>query len=168
MGKVSTKVDVFSYGIVLMELLTGQMALDESQPEERRYLAEWFWRIKSSKEKLVEAIDPAIEVSEETFESICTVTDLAGYCTAREPNHRPDMSHAVNVLAALVEKWRPVDDEFDTFTGIDLNQPLTQMLKDWKEAEGEDFSYDSLQDSKGSIPARPTGFAHSFTSADAR
>ncbi|KAF7823189.1 receptor-like kinase TMK3 [Senna tora] len=168
MGKITTKVDVFSYGVVLMELLTGLMALDESRTEERRYLAEWFWRVKSSKEKLMEAIDPALEASDETFESICIIADLAGHCTAREPNHRPDMSHAVNVLAALVEKWRPVDDDLDTFTGIDLSQPLPQMLKDWKEAESKDFSYDSLQDSKGSIPARPTGFAHSFTSADAR
>lgn len=167
MGKITTKVDVFSYGVVLMELLTGLMALDESRSEETRYLADWFWRIKSSKEKLMAAIDPALEASEETFESICIIADLAGHCTAREPHHRPDMSHAVNVLAALVEKWRPVDDEFDSFTGIDLSQPLPQMLRIWKEAESRDDSYAS-QDSKGSIPARPTGFADSFTSADAR
>ncbi|KAJ1440757.1 Protein kinase-like domain superfamily [Sesbania bispinosa] len=168
MGKITTKVDVFSYGVVLMELLTGLMALDESRPEESRYLAEWFWQIKSSREKLMSAIDPALEASEETFESISIVAELAGHCTAREANHRPDMGHAVNVLSALVEKWRPVDEEFDYGCGIDYTQPLPQMLKIWKEAEGKDTSYTSLEDSKGSIPARPAGFADSFTSADAR
>ena len=153
-----------------MELLTGLMALDESRPEESRYLAEWFWRIKSSKEKLMAAIDPALEATEETFESISIVAELAGHCTAREAHHRPDMSHAVNVLAALVEKWRPVDDELDYYySGIDYTRPLPQMLKIWKEAESKEFSYAaSLEDSRGSIAARPAGFADSFTSADAR
>ncbi|KAK7371200.1 hypothetical protein VNO78_36768 [Psophocarpus tetragonolobus] len=169
MGKITTKVDVFSYGVVLMELLTGLVALDESRPEESRYLAEWFWRIKSSKEKLMASIDPILEASEETFESISIVAELAGHCTAREAHHRPDMSHAVNILAALVEKWQPVDDELDCYSGIDYTRPLPQMLKIWKEAESNDFSHaSSLENSRSSIAARPLGFADSFTSADAR
>ena len=73
MGKITTKVDVFSYGLVLMELVTGLAALDEERPEECRYLAEWFWRIKSSKEKLMDAVEPTIDATEETFESISIV-----------------------------------------------------------------------------------------------
>ncbi|KAJ6299767.1 hypothetical protein OIU76_020702 [Salix suchowensis] len=168
MGKITTKVDVFSYGVVLMELLTGLTALDEERSEESRYLAEWFWRIKSSKEKLMAAIDPALNVDEETFESISTIAELAGHCTSRDPNHRPDMGHAVNVLGPLVEKWKPVNDESEDFYGIDYNQPLPQMLKVWQDADSTGLSYTSLSDSKGSIPARPAGFAESFTSADGR
>jgi serine/threonine protein kinase len=167
MGKITTKVDVFSFGVVLMELLTGLMALDEGRSEESRYLAEWFWRIKSSKQKLMAAIDPTLDADEETFESISLVAELAGHCTAREPNHRPDMGHAVNVLSLLVEKWKPINDESDCLSGIDCSLPLPQMLKVWQETEYE-ASHTSLDDSKGSIPARPTGFAQSFTSADGR
>lgn len=167
MGKITTKVDVFSFGVVLMELLTGLMALDESRSEESRYLAEWFWRIKSSKERLMAAIDPALNANEEIFESISVISDLAGHCTVREPNHRPDMSHAVNVLSLLVEKWKPMTDESEYISGIDYNLPLPQMLKVWQEAESN-VSYTSIDSSKGSIPARPTGFADSFTSADGR
>ncbi|CAN6557338.1 unnamed protein product [Malus baccata var. baccata] len=107
MGKITTKADVFSFGVV--------------------YLAEWFWQIKSSKEKLVAAIDPTLEVKEETFESISIIAELAGHCTAREPSHRPEMGHAVNVLSLLVEKWKPVEDESDCLSGIDYNHPLPQM-----------------------------------------
>ncbi|KAG6772404.1 receptor protein kinase TMK1-like [Populus alba x Populus x berolinensis] len=167
-GKITTKVDVFSFGVVLMELLTGLMALDEDRPEESQYLAAWFWRIKSDKQKLRAAIDPALDVKDETFESISIIAELAGHCTAREPNQRPDMGHAVNVLAPLVEKWKPLDDDTEDYCGIDYSLPLNQMVKGWQEAEGKDLSYVDLEDSKSSIPARPTGFAESFTSADGR
>ncbi|KAK8632584.1 hypothetical protein V6N13_072974 [Hibiscus sabdariffa] len=167
-GKITTKADVFSFGVVLMELLTGLTALDDDRPEETQYLAAWFWHIKSDKEKLRAAVDPAIDVKDETLDSISIIAELAGHCTAREPSQRPDMGHAVNVLAPLVEKWKPLDDDYDDYCGIDYSLPLNQMVKDWQEAEGKDFSYLDLEDSKGSIPARPTGFAESFTSADGR
>ncbi|KAI4310605.1 hypothetical protein MLD38_035571 [Melastoma candidum] len=167
-GKITTKADVFSFGVVLMELLTGLMALDEERPEESQYLVGYFWNIKSDREKLMAAIDPVLDREDETFESISVIAELAGHCTTREPSQRPDMSHVVNVLAPLVEKWRPFDDDTEEYSGIDYSMPLNQMVKDWQEAEGEDASFMDLEDSKGSIPARPTGFAESFTSSDAR
>ncbi|OIT31477.1 PREDICTED: receptor-like kinase TMK3 [Nicotiana attenuata] len=167
-GKITTKADVFSFGVVLMELLTGMMALDEDRTEESQYLVAWFWNIKSTKEKLMAAIDPALDVKEEIIESISTLAELAGHCTAREPGQRPDMGHAVNVLSPLVEKWKPLEDDPEEYCGIDYSLPLNQMVKGWQESEGKDLSYVDLEDSKGSIPARPTGFAESFTSADGR
>ncbi|KAL7174615.1 hypothetical protein ACSBR2_033789 [Camellia fascicularis] len=167
-GKITTKADVFSYGVVLMELLTGLVALDEQRSEENRYLAEWFWQIKANREKLISAIDPSLDAKEEIFDSIYAIAELAGHCTARDPNHRPDMGHAVNMLAPLVEKWKPFNGETEEYSGIDYNLPLPEMLKGWQEAETKNFSSTSLEDSKGSIPARPAGFAESFTSADAR
>ncbi|GAB2273108.1 hypothetical protein Dimus_007914 [Dionaea muscipula] len=169
MGKITTKVDVFSFGVVLMELLTGLMALDEDRAEEKQYLAAWFWRIKSDKEMLMAAIDPSINVKEETNESIVTIAELAGHCTAREPTQRPDMSYAVNILAPLVEKWKPVDDDSKDFSEIDYSLPLHQMVKGWQESDGkDDTSMMDLEYSKDSIPARPAGFAESFTSSDGR
>ncbi|KAL2229263.1 receptor protein kinase TMK1 [Sesamum indicum] len=167
-GKITTKADVFSFGVVLIELLTGMMALDEGRPEESRYLVAWFWQIKSSKEALTAAIDSALDMKDETFESISIISELAGHCTAREPGQRPDMGHAVNVLASLVEKWKPHRDDTEEYCGIDYSLPLKQMVKDWKEAEGKEVSCVELEDSKGSIPARPAGFAESFSSADGR
>ncbi|KAJ6817192.1 receptor protein kinase TMK1-like [Iris pallida] len=168
-GKITTKADVFSFGVVLMELITGLTALDEKRSEERRHLASWFNDLKSDKEKFQFAIDPSLELTEETFESIFTVVELAGHCTAREPNQRPDMGHAVSVLGPLAEKWKPVKEEQEGTAGIDLQQPLLQMVKGWQ-ADDDSTSGTSAghDDSKGSIPVRIPGFADSLTSADGR
>lgn len=174
-GRVTTKVDVFSFGVILMELITGRKALDESQPEESMHLVTWFRRMHLNKDTFRKAIDPAIDQSEETLASVSTVAELAGHCSAREPYQRPDMGHAVNVLSSLVELWKPSDECSEDIYGIDLDMSLPQALKKWQAYEGTSHmdssssSYlPSLDNTQTSIPTRPYGFAESFTSSDGR
>ncbi|BBN04902.1 hypothetical protein MPTK1_3g08670 [Marchantia polymorpha subsp. ruderalis] len=144
-GRVTTKADVFSFGVVLMELITGRRALDETQAEENMHLVTWFRRMNASKDSFTKAIDSSIEVTEDSFRSILIVAELAGHCTAREPYQRPDMGHAVNVLAPLVEQWKPTDLDEDE-GGIDLEMTLPQALKQWQMYE--DSSMSGLDDTK--------------------
>ncbi|WZZ06233.1 hypothetical protein YC2023_092154 [Brassica napus] len=175
-GRVTTKVDVYSFGVILMELITGRKSLDESQPEESIHLVSWFKRMFINKESsFKKAIDPTIDLDEETLASVHTVAELAGHCCAREPYQRPDMGHAVNILSSLVELWKPADQNPEDIYGIDLDMSLPQALKKWQAYEGRsdlESSTSSLLPSLGntqmSIPSRPYGFAESFTSVDGR
>lgn len=175
-GRVTTKVDVFSFGVILMEIITGRKALDESQPEESMHLVTWFKRMHINKETFRKAIDPALDLDEETLSSISTVAELAGHCCAREPYQRPDMGHAVNVLSSLVELWKPTETTSDDIYGIDFDMSLPQALKKWQAFEGSSHADSSasssfvasLDNTQTSIPTRPYGFAESFTSADGR
>ena len=173
---MTTKVDVFSFGVILMELMTGRKALDETQPEDSMHLVTWFRKMSINKDSFRMAIDSAMELNEETLASIHTVAELAGHCCAREPYQRPDMGHAVNVLSSLVELWKPSDQNSEDIYGIDLDMSLPQALKKWQAYEGRSQMESSasssllpsLDNTQTSIPTRPYGFADSFTSADGR
>ena len=164
---------MFSFGVILMEMITGRRALDDSQPEDSMHLVTWFRRMHINKDTFRKIIDSTIDLDEETLASISTVAELAGHCTAREPYQRPDMSHVVNVLSSLVELWKPAEPNADDIYGIDLEMTLPQALKKWQAFEGSNIDGSSSFATSGdntqtSIPTRPSGFADSFTSADGR
>ncbi|XP_031404708.1 receptor-like kinase TMK4 [Punica granatum] len=169
-GRVTTKVDVYAFGVVLMELITGRKALDDSVPDERSHLVTWFRRVLINKENIPKAIDQYLNPDEETMESIYKVAELAGHCTAREPFQRPDMGHAVNILGPLVEQWKPTRHEEEDGYGIDLHLSLPQALQRWQADEGTSRMFDSMSfsQSQSSIPAKPSGFPDSFHSSDCR
>ncbi|KAJ6384358.1 hypothetical protein OIU78_027632 [Salix suchowensis] len=48
-GRVTSKVDVFAFGVVLMEIITGRKAVDDTRPEEVAHLVTWFRRILTTK-----------------------------------------------------------------------------------------------------------------------
>lgn len=167
-GRVTTKVDVYAFGVVLMELITGKKALDDSVPDERSHLVTWFRRVLINKENVPKTIDQTLNPDEETMLSIYKVAELAGHCTAREPYQRPDMGHAVNVLVPLVEQWKPSIDTDESGYGVELNLP--RALQRWQNNEGTSttmFNDMSISQTQSSLNSKPP-FADSFGSTDCR
>lgn len=121
-GRVTTKVDVFSFGVILMELITGKKAIDATLPEDMVHLIPWFRRMHTNKDTFRTAIDETFGVDEETLASVSKVAELADHCCTGEPSQRPDMNHVVNILSSLVELWRPVELVYDDIYGINLNR----------------------------------------------
>ncbi|XVF65366.1 hypothetical protein PTKIN_Ptkin09bG0242600 [Pterospermum kingtungense] len=169
-GRVTRKVDVYAFGVILMEIITGRKALDESLPEEESHLVTWFRRVLINKDNISKMVDETIHCDDETMESIFKVAELAGHCTAREPNQRPEMGHAVNVLSPLVEHWKPTSQVDDENSGIDLHMSLPQALQKWQADEGTSTMYGdmSYSESQSSIPAKPSAFPDTFSSSDCR
>ncbi|CAL5430445.1 unnamed protein product [Camellia sinensis] len=114
-GRVTVKIDVFSFGVILLQLITGRKAVFQLEPQHDECidLVTWFRRIRIYKDSFQKAIDPTIDLDEETLASINTVAELASQCCAKKPLQRPDMAHVVNVLSSLVELWKPLDPHCD-------------------------------------------------------
>jgi serine/threonine protein kinase len=41
LGELTTKVDVYSFGILLLEIISGRKSIDDTLPPEEMYLVKW-------------------------------------------------------------------------------------------------------------------------------
>ncbi|KAF1880233.1 hypothetical protein Lal_00048868 [Lupinus albus] len=96
-GHLLVKSDVYSYGVVLLELLTGRKPVDMSQPSGQENLVTWARPILRVKERLEELADPRLEgrYPKEDFVRVCTI---AAACVAPEAGQRPTMGEVVQSL----------------------------------------------------------------------
>ncbi|XP_022934861.1 receptor-like serine/threonine-protein kinase ALE2 isoform X2 [Cucurbita moschata] len=96
-GHLLIKSDVYSYGVVLLELLTGRKPVDMSQPSGQENLVTWARPILRDKERLEELPDPRLggKYPKEDFVRVCTI---AAACVAPEAGQRPTMGEVVQSL----------------------------------------------------------------------
>lgn len=96
-GHLLVKSDVYSYGVVLLELLSGRKPVDLSQPPGQENLVAWARPLLTSKVGLETIIDPAMR-SEISSDSLAKVAAIASMCVQPEVSHRPFMSEVVQAL----------------------------------------------------------------------
>lgn len=99
-GHLSTKSDVYSYGVVLLELLTGKRVVDKSRSNRERNLVEWARPILRDQRKLPHIIDPRLE-RQFPIKGVLKVAALTYKCLSHHPNPRPNMSDVVKSLELL-------------------------------------------------------------------
>ncbi|OEL28693.1 G-type lectin S-receptor-like serine/threonine-protein kinase [Dichanthelium oligosanthes] len=94
---ISEKVDVYSFGIVVMEILCGRRNLDYSQPEEGRHLVSMVQE-KAKDDQLLDLIDSRSTDLELHLDEVFRVMKLALWCLQVDTSRRPSMSMVVKVL----------------------------------------------------------------------
>ncbi|KAF6175655.1 hypothetical protein GIB67_022657 [Kingdonia uniflora] len=106
-GKSSEKTDVFGYGIMLLELITGQRAFDLARlaNDDDVMLLDWVKGLLKEK-KLEMLVDPDLKgvyIDAEVEQLI----QVALLCTQGSPMDRPKMSEVVRMLEGdgLAERW---------------------------------------------------------------
>jgi serine/threonine protein kinase len=99
-GHIMVKSDVYSYGVVLLELLTGRKPVDMSQPQGQENLVTWARPLMLDPEKVEDLVDPRLGDAY-PFEDLLKVATIANACVHPDPARRPHMGEVVQKLRAL-------------------------------------------------------------------
>ncbi|KAG0566923.1 hypothetical protein M758_7G090500 [Ceratodon purpureus] len=97
LGQVSDKVDVYSFGVLCLEIISGRRNIDESLPQEQVYLTPWAWSLNESN-KLIELVDPTLHLNDDEMEDVQRVIKIALLCIQMASEKRPTMARIVSML----------------------------------------------------------------------
>ncbi|KAK6118336.1 hypothetical protein DH2020_047907 [Rehmannia glutinosa] len=95
-SRLTEKSDVYSYGIVLLELLTGWKPVDNESNLHHLILT------KAANNSVMDTVDPEISETCKDLGEVKKVFQLALLCTKRQPSDRPTMHEVVRVLGSLI------------------------------------------------------------------
>jgi serine/threonine protein kinase len=105
-GHLYVKSDVYGFGVVLLELLTGLRALDRNRPAHQQNLVEWARPYLSDHRRLTSLIDTRLGGQYPAKDAL-KAAKLAGKCLARDPMIRPSMAEVVTVLEGVEAMQAP-------------------------------------------------------------
>ncbi|KAG0535455.1 hypothetical protein BDA96_04G367800 [Sorghum bicolor] len=99
-GHLLVKSDVYSYGVVLLELLSGRKPVSISESKDPENLVTWARPLLSHKEGLEKLIDPSLD-GKFNFDNVAKVASIASMCVHTDPSQRPFMGEVVQALKLI-------------------------------------------------------------------
>ncbi|AQK95335.1 Receptor-like kinase LIP2 [Zea mays] len=101
-GQLTVKTDVYSFGVFILELITGRRAVDTSRPASEQILVNWVKPMLRDRKRYNELVDPHLR-GEYPEKDLSQAVGVAAMCLQEEASVRPYMSDAVVALGFLAE-----------------------------------------------------------------
>ncbi|XP_028202593.1 protein STRUBBELIG-RECEPTOR FAMILY 3-like isoform X3 [Glycine soja] len=99
-GSYTQQSDVFSFGVVMLELLTGRKSYEKSLPRGEQFLVRWAVPQLHDIDALSKMVDPCLKGTY-PMKSLSRFADIVSSCIQREPEFRPAMSEIVQDLLRI-------------------------------------------------------------------
>ncbi|KAF3442428.1 hypothetical protein FNV43_RR16344 [Rhamnella rubrinervis] len=125
-GQVTRKSDIYSFGVLLLEIVSGRSNTNRRLPPKEQYLLERAWNLYE-KGELEELVDISLN-GDVKIEEACRYLKISLLCTQDMPKLRPAMSTVVEMLAGQID----VDDKIISKPG------LFSEFMDQKDNRGKD------------------------------
>ncbi|WCJ23057.1 Protein kinase superfamily protein [Euphorbia peplus] len=101
-GHLTAKSDVWSYGVVVYEILTGRRSLERNLPRPEQKLLEWVKHFPPDSKKFRSIIDPRLE-DNYSLNMARKIAKLADKCLLKSAKCRPKMSEVVEELKRIIQ-----------------------------------------------------------------
>ncbi|KAL6277919.1 receptor-like cytoplasmic kinase 176 [Prunus avium] len=101
-GHLTAKSDIYSFGVVLLEMLSGRRAIDKNRPTGEHNLVEWAKPYLRNKRRVFRVIDSRLE-GQYSLNRAQKAANLALQCLSIDPRYRPDVNEVVTTLEELQE-----------------------------------------------------------------
>ncbi|CAI9088084.1 OLC1v1022320C1 [Oldenlandia corymbosa var. corymbosa] len=111
-GQLTRKADIYGFGVLLIEIVSGRCNTDSRLPIDEQYLLEKTWQLFKERE-LVGLVDTSLN-GDFDAEQACRVLKIALICTQDSPKLRPAMSNVVKMLTGEID----IDDDTITKPGL--------------------------------------------------
>ncbi|GLJ51273.1 hypothetical protein SUGI_1090560 [Cryptomeria japonica] len=102
---ITPKVDVYSFGMTLLEILSGRRNLDLTVEDSRTYFPTWA-SSQIQRGNILGVVDARI-ASEVNIEEVRRAAVIAGLCIQDDENQRPSMSEVIKILEGTMEASVP-------------------------------------------------------------